>query len=358
MPANPDTTREAQVLVAMSGGVDSSVAASLLLEKGYRCTGLTLELFDRDEADINDARDAANKLGIPHKVLNCAEAFREKVILPFIGTYEKGATPNPCIECNRCIKFNFAFLKTMELDFDFFSTGHYARIEKSGSRYLLKKASDPQKDQSYVLYTLNQEILARTLFPLGHLSKNEVREIAGKQNFLSAARRESQDICFVPDGDYGSFIEEYSGKRYPPGNILDPQGKVIGRHRGIVRYTLGQRRGLGVAANHRVYVTAKDTERNTITLGPESALFSKALTAHRINLIACESMEKPIRVTAKTRYLQHEFSAWAVQSAEDEIRVEADEGQRAVTPGQAVVLYDGDTVIGGGIIKQGFLPSR
>jgi len=350
MPANPDI-REAQVLVAMSGGVDSSVAASLVLEKGYQCAGFTLKLFDRDEADINDAKDAANKLGIPHKVLNCAETFRDKVILPFIAIYEKGATPNPCIECNRCIKFNFDFLNAMELDFDFLATGHYAQIEKSGSRYLLKKALDPQKDQSYVLYSLNQEILARTLFPLGHFSKNEVREIAGKQNFSSAGKRESQDICFVPDGDYGSFIEEYCGKRFPPGDILDPEGKVIGRHRGIIRYTLGQRRGLGVAANDRVYVTAKDMERNTVTLGPESMLFSKSLTAHRINLIACESMEKPIRVTAKTRYLQHEFAAWAVQSAEDEIRVEFDEGQRAVTPGQAAVLYDGDIVIGGGIIK-------
>jgi len=341
----------AKALIAMSGGVDSSVAAALMLESGCLCTGVTLRLCGNDGSDLNDAAQAADKLGIAHRVLDFTDAFRGKVIQPFIKTYEGGATPNPCIDCNRYIKFAFPLFRAEALDFDFFATGHYAQTEQSGSRRLLKKAADPKKDQSYVLFSLDQETLARARFPLGHLSKSEVREIAEAHGFTNADKEESQDICFVPDGDYGAFMEQYTGKCYPHGDILDLAGKVIGKHKGHVRYTLGQRRGLGVAANEPVYVAAKDTEHNTITLGPESSLYSKALIADRINLIACENLEKPIRLKVKTRYLQHEYPALVTQKGPDEIRVEFDEAQRALTPGQAAVFYDGDIVVGGGIIR-------
>jgi tRNA-specific 2-thiouridylase len=283
-------------------------------------------------------------------VLDYTGAFQREVIVPFIKTYEKGATPNPCISCNRHIKFALPFL-TPDNDFDLYATGHYARIEKSGGRWLLKKAVDVKKDQSYVLFSLAQETLARACFPLGGLAKSEVREIAEKRGLINADKPDSQDICFVPDGDYGSFMEEYTGAHYPEGDILDPDGNVIGRHKGHVRYTLGQRRGLGVAANKPVYVCAKDAAANTITLGPESSLYAKSLTANEINLIVCDSLEKPVKVKVKTRYLQQEHSALAVQTAQDELRIEFDEAQRALTPGQAAVLYDGDIVVGGGIIR-------
>ena len=338
------------VLTAMSGGVDSAVAAALLLDSGCRCTAVTLKLCGG--ADIDDARRAAEELGIPHFTLDFTEAFRDEVIRYFIESYERGETPNPCIACNREIKFRRLLSQAGEFGCGALATGHYARIEKSGSRYLLRKAFDLGKDQSYVLYTLDQETLASARFPLGGLAKSEVREIALARGLENADKKESQDICFVPDGDYGAFMEQYTGKRYPEGDILDPDGQVIGRHHGIVRYTLGQRRGLGVAVNRPVYVSAKDAARNTVTLGPEEALYAKTLAADRINLIACENLEKPMRVTVKTRYLQQEKPAWAFQTGPDEVRVEFDEAQRAITPGQSAVFYDGDVVVGGGIIRE------
>ena len=336
----------------MSGGVDSTVAAALLQEKGCDCFGVTLQLYGCPEINADYARQAAEKLRIPHRILDLGEVFRDQVIRRFIETYEEGGTPNPCIFCNRYVKFNFSLYAAQGLDFDLFCTGHYAQIERSGSRLLLKKAADRKKDQSYVLYTLTQALLERCFFPLGGLLKSEVRKIAEERGFVNAGREESQDICFVPDGDYGAFMEEYTGKLYPPGGILDQDGKLLGRHKGHVRYTLGQRRGLGVALNEPVYVSAKDAAKNTITLGPESSLYSKRLYAERINLIACENLEKPMRVKVKTRYLQAENPAWAVQTGEDEIRIEFDEAQRAITPGQSAVLYDGDFVVGGGIIRE------
>ena len=341
----------AKALIAMSGGVDSSVAAVLTLENGYQCMGVTLKLHDASDTAVNDAREAAEKLGIPHEALEFTESFRDEVILPFIESYEEGATPNPCVICNRRIKFGHLFSHARQVGCEILVTGHYAQTEKSGSRWLLKKALDPKKDQSYVLYSLGQDTLANICFPLGNLSKSEVREIARARGLASATRQESQDICYIPNGDYGAFMEAFRGKPYPPGDILDMDGIVIGRHRGLIRYTLGQRRGLGVAANLPVYVVAKDVASNTITLGPESALYKKTLTADRINLIACEKLDKPVRVTVKTRYLQQEKPAWAVQTGPDEIRIDFDEGQRALTPGQSAVLYDGDVVVGGGIIR-------
>ncbi|GHV67698.1 tRNA-specific 2-thiouridylase MnmA [Spirochaetia bacterium] len=351
-----------KAVIAMSGGVDSSVAAWRMLEAGYDCIGLTLKLFSTDDiapaasrgccslADVNDARDVAWKLKMPHYVLNFADEFREQVIRRFIETYEKGGTPNPCIDCNRFIKFNDLLLRTKQLDFDILVTGHYARIEKQGGRWLLKKALDAKKDQSYVLYAMTQEQLAHTQFPLGGMTKPEVREIAATQGFINANKRDSQDICFVPDGDYGRFMEEYTGKHYEEGNIIDEKGKIIGRHRGLVRYTLGQRRGLGVAANEPVYVTKKNQHDNTLTLGKESSLYTKSLIARDLNLIAFDRIEKPLRLMVKTRYLQQEKKALVEQTGPDEFTVIFDEPQRAVTPGQAAVLYDGDVVAGGGTI--------
>jgi tRNA-specific 2-thiouridylase len=339
-----------KALVAMSGGVDSSVAAALMLEKGYECTGLTFRLFKGGSSDLSDAKAVAAGLGIPHRVLDLSGDFDALVIRRFAGAYGQGLTPNPCVDCNRYIKFTLGLLSG--LDFDCLVTGHYARVEKDSlsGRFLLRKSLDNRKDQSYVLYSLSQEQLGRSIFPLGELSKTEVRKIAGEKNFINAAKGESQDICFVPGGDYGDFIETYAGKTWPPGDIIDAEGKALGRHRGIIRYTIGQRRGLGIAANTPVYVTAKSIQDNTVTLGPESALYGKGLNAKDINLIACGRLEKPVRVKVKTRYLQDEQPALAEQTGEDSLHIEFDRPQRAVTPGQAAVMYDGDIVVGGGTI--------
>jgi len=341
----------------MSGGVDSSVAAALALEQGFQCVGLTLRLFKENcrccpPLETDDAKDVASRLGIEHHVLDFNKEFDEHVIRHFIKTYEKGATPNPCIECNRNIKFNPILLSIHQFEYDFLVTGHYARImhDTASGRFLLKKALDEKKDQSYVLYCLSQHQLKRAYFPLGELTKNEVRKIAENRNFINASKGESHDICFVPDGDYGSFIEKYTGKTYPHGDIIDIDGKIIGRHKGIIRYTIGQRRGLGVAANTPVYVTAKSTATNTVTLAEDAALYSKSLLANDINLIACNDLKTPVRVMVKTRYLQAAQSAIAEQTEEDSLRIEFDSPQRAITPGQAAVMYDGDIVVGGGTI--------
>jgi tRNA-specific 2-thiouridylase len=346
-----------KIVIAMSGGVDSSVAAALLLEQGYECIGITLKLTKSESRccslqDVNDAKAVAFHLGIPHYVLNFTEEFDKQVIHRFIETYEQGATPNPCIDCNRSIKFNLLLLRTRQIDCDYLATGHYARVEQDSvsGRFLLRKAVDPKKDQSYVLYCLTQQQLERARFPLGELSKQQVRKIAEDKKLTTSAKGESQDICFVPDGDYGNFIEAYTGKTWPPGDIIDLEGKVIGRHRGIIRYTIGQRRGLGVAANTPIYVAQKSVAHNTVTLGPDSSLYQKSLNAKDINLIACARIDKPLRVTVKTRYLQTEQPATAEQTGEDGLHIEFDSPQRAITPGQAAVLYDGDIVVGGGTI--------
>jgi tRNA-specific 2-thiouridylase len=354
-----------KAVIAMSGGVDSSVAAALMLEQGYDCIGVTLKLYAAEDiaasrrgccslADANDARNVAFRLNMPHYVLNFTGEFREQVIRRFIETYEQGATPNPCIDCNRFIKFDLLLLRAKQLDFDYLVTGHYARIEQdaSGGRFLLKKARDAKKDQSYVLYCLTQDQLRQTLFPLGDLTKAQVREIAGAKDFINAEKGDSQDICFVPDRDYGAFIEQYTGRTWPPGGIVSTEGKTLGKHRGIIRYTIGQRRGLGVAANEPLYVAAKSAADNTVTLGPESSLYSKSLTVDGLNLITGPRLEKPLRVTVKTRYLQAEQAALVEQTGEDTARIDFDAPQRALTPGQAAVFYDGDYVVGGGTITE------
>lgn len=351
-----------KALIAMSGGVDSSVAAYLMLKRGYDCTGVTLKLFDNDESaaektccsldDTEDARSVCLKLGIPHYVYNFKDIFNEKVVGRFIAAYETGATPNPCIDCNRFIKFGKLFQRAEELGFDCVVTGHYASVEynENENRYLLKKAPDINKDQSYVLYSLTQRQLAKTVFPLGEMTKEQVRALAEEMGFINARKHDSQDICFVPDGDYARFIEEYTGKSYPGGDFVDESGKVLGRHKGIIRYTVGQRKGLGLALPQPMYVKEKNLEENKVVLCPNSELFSRELLAGELNLIAFDKIEQPLRVSARVRYNQKEQPATVYQLDGSTIRVVFDEPQRAISKGQAVVLYDGDYVLGGGTI--------
>ena len=349
----------------MSGGVDSSVAAFLTKEEGFDCAGATMKLFSNEDIgvegesrccsldDVEDARSVANRLGIPFFVFNFSDNFRREVIERFIAAYKSGATPNPCIDCNRFLKFDKFFSRAKELDIGHIVTGHYAAVyyDAASRRWGLKKGTAESKDQSYVLYSLTQEQLAHTLLPLGGMSKTEVREIARDNGFINAKKRESQDICFVPDGDYAAFIERYTGEPNRPGNFVDGEGRVLGRHRGFVRYTIGQRRGLGLSLREPLYVCAKRAADNTVILGRGEELFSKSLTASGINLIACERISSPLRLRAKVRYKQREQWATVEQTAEDRLRVDFDEPQRAVTPGQAVVFYDGSCVVGGGTIE-------
>ena len=354
-----------KALIAMSGGVDSSVSAYLMKKAGYDCTGVMMKLFENSDPskvgdrtccsldDAEDARSVAFRLGIPFYVFNFTGRFEDCVIKRFVNAYETGATPNPCIDCNRYLKFDQLFLKAKEMSFDRLVTGHYARIEKNPDtgRYELKKAVDETKDQSYVLYSLTQEQLSHTCFPLGTYSKSEVRKIAESQGFLNADKRDSQDICFVPDGDYASFIEQYSGRTFPEGDFVDQSGNIMGRHKGIIHYTIGQRKGLGLAVPEPVYVCRLDLEGNRVILGKNEDLFSNSLTASDINLISVPEIKEPMRLKAKVRYRQKEQWATVVQTGEDTIRVDFEEPQRAITKGQAVVLYDGETVVGGGTIQ-------
>ena len=339
----------------MSGGVDSSVAALLLKERGYDCTGITMKLFSNADngLELEDARSLAGRLGIPHFVFDVSREFEERVIDKFIAEYLAGRTPNPCIDCNRCVKFGHLLDYVLAADHEHMATGHYARIERDSSRrYLLRKAADGSKDQSYVLYSMTQKALARTLFPLGDLRKSEVREIAERHGFGNMSKQESQDICFVPNGNYGDFIAARSGRSFNGGNFLDESGKVIGTHEGFVRYTIGQRRGLGMGFSKRKFVVAKDCGCNTVTLGDKDSLYVKSLYADGINLIATAAFSGTVRVNARIRYRKDSAPAIVEMVGDDVIRVEFDAPQLSVTPGQAIVLYDGDIVFGGGTIRE------
>lgn len=342
-----------KALIAMSGGVDSSVAAHLILESGYQCIGATMRLWEGGTDPLAGARDAqavADRLQIPFHVLDGTEPFRRQVVEPFIHAYEDGQTPNPCIRCNRFLKFGWLWEQAEALGCDYVVTGHYARIvHQADGTALLYKAPNAQKDQSYFLAGLTQQQLRHALFPLGDMEKEQVRQVAQSLGFCNARKRDSQDICFVPDGDYKAFMERYTGKYYPCGDFLDAQGQIIGTHNGAVGYTLGQRKGLGLAMGHPVYVCGKNMQANTVTVGTEELLFSHALWATDCNFIPFADLTAPMRVTVKARS-RHNPQPATIYPEDNGIRVEFDTPQRAVTPGQAVVFYDGDLVIGSGTI--------
>ncbi len=404
-----------KALIAMSGGVDSSVAAFLTKEKGFDVAGVTMKMFGNEligvsgestccsTSDVEDAAAICRKLGIPFHVFNFADEFDKEVVQRFVRAYEEGRTPNPCVDCNRYLKFGALFRRMRELGYDYIVTGHYARIEKAGEpgghtvvagveqcgaadshtvvagvevpagRYLLKKATDPKKDQSYFLYSLTQEQLAHVMFPLNDMDKSETRKIAEEQGFINARKHDSQDICFVPDGDHAGFIQRYTGKEYPHGDFVDEHGTVLGEHKGLIRYTVGQRKGLGLALPAPLYVCRKDTEKNQVVLAPDDHLFSKTLTVYDFNWIAFDesdvlngggsagdtentgnaapAMPGTFRGTVKVRYSQKESPATITPLGGGRVRIDFDEPVRAITSGQAAVVYDGDIVIGGGTIE-------
>lgn len=352
-----------KALIAMSGGVDSSVAAKIMVDEGYECIGCTMKLHDNaletenlektccSLSDVEDARSVAIRLGMPYYVFNFQDDFKEKIIDKFIDSYKNGRTPNPCIDCNRYMKFDKLFERAKVLGCDYIVTGHYVRItEDENGKFHLLKAIDNTKDQSYVLYSMTQEQLAHAKFPLGGMPKTETRRLAEEGGFINADKPDSQDICFVPDGDYASVIEKYSGQKEKPGKFVDLDGNVMGEHKGITHYTIGQRKGLGLALKAPAYVQRLDVKNNLVILGDNESLFSRELAASEVNWISGEVPAKPIRCSAKIRYKHVEQPCTVTATGPDTISVVFDEPQRAITPGQSVVLYDGDDVLGGGVI--------
>lgn len=355
------------VLVGMSGGVDSSIAALLLMDK-YHVAGATMKLFDSGDiiiksktccalTDVEDARRVCHRLGLDHHVFNFMEQFHTEVIARFAESYQNTETPNPCIDCNRYVKFPHLLRRAVQLGFTKIATGHYARICKNedSGRYELLRGLDADKDQSYVLYAMTQEELAHTLFPLGDKTKCEIRALAAAHDLVTADKPDSQDICFVPDGHYSTFLTEKMGLSTPPGNILDDRGCVRGKHTGLIRYTIGQRRGLGVAAPNPLYVTGKDAERNALLVGENHLLMRDSFIVRAPNWISVPALTAPLDVTVMTRYRDKERGATLVPLADGRVSVRLSEPVRAVSPGQAAVFYRGETVVGGGVID-GELP--
>lgn len=349
-----------KAMIAMSGGVDSSVAVHLMQQKGYECIGATLRLYEGVQDDeticgsssaIKDAEAVAEHFGIPFHAYDYREDFKSEVICRFIDTYIEGGTPNPCVECNRHMKFGRLMDKMREEGCDCVVTGHYVRVEydETKGQYVLKKGFDETKDQSYVLYNLTKEQLAHCMFPLGNYSKNEIRKIAEDLDLLNAKKKDSQDICFVPDGDYAEFIEEYTGRTFTEGNFVTKDGEVLGRHKGMIRYTIGQRKGLGLSLKEPMYVCEKRMDTNEVVLCRNEELFSNTLEACDVNWIL-EPEGNAVRCKAKVRYKQKEADAVVEMLAEGKVRVTFDEPQRGITRGQSVVFYDKDVVLGGGKI--------
>ncbi|NLN07582.1 MAG: tRNA 2-thiouridine(34) synthase MnmA [Firmicutes bacterium] len=358
-----------RVLVAMSGGVDSSLTAALLRDRGYDVIGATMRLwtpasFDEEAAasgrgccslaSVDDARRVADKLGIPFYVLNFKEAFREKVVDYFIAEYSRGRTPNPCIACNRFLKFDLFLRKARELEADYIASGHYARIfyDSEKGRFWLQKAKDASKDQTYTLYNLTQEQLSRTLFPLGDYLKSEVRRLAASYGLAVADKPDSQEICFIPDNDYKRFLREEARLPDNPGPILDLDGNLLGTHRGLANYTVGQRKGLGIAVGKPMFVVRLDTENNALIVGDSDDVTASALIADDVNLILYDKLEAALPVTVKIRYQAKEAAATVIPLEDGRVRVDFARPERAVTPGQSVVFYQGDDVVGGGIIQE------
>lgn len=355
-----------KVMVAMSGGVDSSVAAALLKNEGYEVVGATLKLYSNEDiglcensrtccslTDVEDARNVAFKMGFTHYTFNFGIDFEEEVISRFVNGYLKGETPNPCIDCNRFIKFDKMLSRAEMLDIPYLATGHYARVEydENTKRFLLKKAVDETKDQSYVLYSLTQHQLSHILFPLGTLKKSEVREIANEKGLINANKPDSQDICFVKEKSYTDFLHNVRGIPLMTGRFTDKDGKILGSHKDFLKFTIGQRKGLGMSFEKPMFVIQKDDKTKNVVLGEEEELFADRLVAREVNLIAFDRLLSPMEVTVKIRYRQAEIKAEIFPFEEGKIKVIFNKPQRAVTPGQAVVFYDGDIVIGGGTIQ-------
>ena len=354
-----------RVVVGMSGGVDSSVAAWLLKKQGYDVIGVTMQIWQDEEPDlqeenggccglsaVDDARRVAAALEIPYYVMNFKKEFQQNVIDYFTGEYLNGRTPNPCIACNRYVKWEALLERSLSIGAEYIATGHYARVEQlPNGRYTLRRSATLAKDQTYALYNLTQEQLKRTLMPVGVYSKDEIRAMAEESGLLVADKPDSQDICFVPDGDYARFIKETSGQDIPEGNFVTPGGKVLGRHKGIIHYTVGQRKGLGLALGYPAFVLEIRPGTNEVVIGTYEESLTRTLRARQLNFMTVEDLTEPVRVFAKIRY--NHKGAWCTveKTGKDEILCTFDEPIRAVTPGQAVVLYDGEYVMGGGTIQ-------
>jgi len=360
-------SKKKKVFVGMSGGVDSSTAAAILLDRGYEVYGATLKLWDGNDnscntatrtccslEDVEDARASAFKLGIPFYVLNMKQLFEEKVVQYFVDSYLAGETPNPCIACNQYVKFQAMLHKALALEMDYIATGHYARVvyDEASGRYLLKKALDNTKDQSYVLYMLTQDQLKRLLLPLGDYKKTNVREIAEEKGLVNARKPDSQDICFVQNGSYADFIKDYKGIDLPEGTFVDTKGNVLGKNKGMIHYTIGQRKGLGMSFKEPRYVIRKDSRKNTVTLGSQQEGLVNGLIARDMNYILYEKPAEEKPVMARTRYSQKEVPARLIALEGDKAKIIFENPQAFVAPGQSVVLYQDDNVVGGGIIHE------
>lgn len=344
-----------KLFVGMSGGVDSSAAAILLINQGYDVSGVTLSLYDGEKCgSLNDIADAAavcKKLGIEHFVLDFKKQFEKSVIDKFITEYQIGNTPNPCIECNRHIKFGAMLDSALKMGAEKIATGHYATIKKQGDRFVVVKPKDKAKDQSYVLYSLSQHQLSHTVMPLGEFTKAEVREMAEQNGLITAHKSDSQDICFVPSGDYTEFISKWLNTTFPEGDYVDINGKIIGKHKGMIRYTIGQRKGLGMGFGKPIFVLDKSPDENKVILGDEENLFKTRVLVKNVNFMAMENLNSPINCEGKLRYRHREQPCRIIPIDDNTLLAEFNEPQRAPTPGQAAVFYDGDTVICGGVIK-------